>query len=145
MSLNDYNLKAINDIYNNANLALLSISDLLPNVKDKSFIEELKYQHEGYERFIGEASAYMKANGIKPEETGFFQKSMMKMSIKMKSMINGSVNHLADMMIQGTVMGINELTAMKNEESNLSPEIKEYLTRLLALEENYNERLKKFL
>ena len=49
------------------------------------------------------------------------------------------------MMINGTVMGINELTAMKNESKNLKPEIEELLTKLLKLEEEYEQRLKKYL
>ena len=63
----------------------------------------------------------------------------------MKTLINSSKNQVAEMMINGTVMGINELTAMKNESSVLDDEVKSYVEKLLELEENYNERLKKFL
>ena len=49
------------------------------------------------------------------------------------------------MMINGTVMGINELTAMKNEGQNLEPEILDLLNKLLSLEEEYEQKLKKFL
>jgi hypothetical protein len=49
------------------------------------------------------------------------------------------------MMIKGTVMGITELTAMKNEQTNLDTGVVELLDELLALEEDYEERLKKFL
>ena len=49
------------------------------------------------------------------------------------------------MMIKGTVMGINELSAMKNESSNLDEKVKDFVLELLQLEENYNENFKKFL
>ena len=63
----------------------------------------------------------------------------------MKTFFNNSKNQVAEMMINGTVMGINELTAMKNESSNLDDSVKELLNELLEKEEHYEQRLKKFL
>ena len=63
----------------------------------------------------------------------------------MKLLFSNSKNQIADMMIQGTTMGIIELTAMKNESSNLSEDVANAIDKLLRLEEEYLERLKKFL
>ena len=63
----------------------------------------------------------------------------------MKTLFNSSRNQVAEMMINGTVMGINELTAMKNESSNLNEEINSILEDLLSIEEEYEQRLKKYL
>ena len=63
----------------------------------------------------------------------------------MQSMINNSRNQVAEMMINGTVMGINELTAMKNEHENLDEGVLNLLNKLLELEEEYEQRLKKYL
>ena len=143
--MNDYNVKAITDIYKNAHIALQSISDLLPAVEDDDIKNELKDQYEGSEKLIGEISTFMAKNGIEPKDVNMFKKAMLWSSIKMKTMFNNSRNQVAEMMINGTVMGVNELTAMKNEGVNLDEEVKDYLTRLLSLEENYQERLKKYL
>jgi hypothetical protein len=66
-------------------------------------------------------------------------------SIKMKTMMNNSRNQVAEMMINGTTMGINELTAMKNEGNNLKKEVLNYVEKLLSLEIDYEQRLRKFL
>lgn len=145
MTEKDYNKKAVNDVYKNAHIALQSISDLLPEVEDEGLKKELKEQYEGYEKIIGEISTFMAENGIEPQDIGAFKKAMLWSSIKMKTMMNGSRNQIADMMINGTVMGINELTAMKNERSNLDENVLKHLTALLELEEEYEQRLKKFL
>ena len=63
----------------------------------------------------------------------------------MKTLFNNSRNQVAEMMINGTVMGINELTAMKNEGTNLDEGVLSLLEELLSLEEEYEQRLKKFL
>ncbi len=145
MNINDYEIKAINDVYKNAHIALQSISDLLPSVEDEELKSELKNQYEGYEKVIGKISSFMVEKGLEAKDINPFKKAMLWGSIKMKTMINNSRNQIAEMMINGTVMGINELTAMKNEENTLSEEIAPYLDELLALEEEYEQRLKKFL
>ncbi len=145
MSNKDYNEKAINDVYKNAHLALQSISDILPSVEDTELKTELGEEYEGYEKAIGEISTFMAEKRIKPKDVGKFKKAMMWGSIKMKTMINNSKNQIADMMIKGTVMGITELTAMKNESENLDEEVKNQILSLLSLEESYEENLKKFL
>ena len=145
MQFNEYNQKALNDIYKNAHIALQSISDLLPAVDDEGIKKELQEEYEGYEKIIGNLSTFMAENGIEPQDVNPFKKAMLWSSIKMKTMINNSKNQVAEMMINGTVMGINELTAMKNESKNIDDEILSLLDDLLSLEEEYEQRLKKFL
>ena len=145
MKLNEYNTRAINDVYKNAHIALQSISDLLPEVDDENVKKELQDQYDGYERVIGKISSFMREKNIEPKDIGAFKKAMMWGSIKMKTMFNNSNNQVAEMMIKGTVMGITELTAMKNEQSNLDQDVVDLLDELLSLEEEYEERLKKYL
>lgn len=145
MEASNFNGKAINDVYKNAHLALQSISDILPSVEDDELKKELREQYEGYEKIIGEISTYMAEKGVEPKDVNFFKKAMMYGSIKMKTVMNNSRNQIADMMIKGTVMGISELTAMKNENTNLDQDVLNFVEKLLALEEEYEQRLKKFL
>lgn len=145
MSINEYNVKAINDVYKNAHIALQSISDVLPSVKDENLVAELKEQYDGYDNVIGKISSYMAKEGLEPKDVNPIKKAMLWTSIKMKTIFNDSTNQIAEMMINGTVMGINELVAMQNEKSNLKPEIAELVDELTALEEKYEQNLKKFL
>lgn len=145
MQFNDYNVKAVNDVYKNAHIALQSISDLLPSVDDEELKKELQEEYEGYEKLIGEISAFMTENGIDPKDINPIKKAMMWSGIKMNTLFDNSRTHIAEIMIKGTVMGITELTAMKNESVNLDEKIIENIDKLLALEEDYEQRLKKFL
>lgn len=142
---NNYNEKAINDAYKNAHIALQSISDLLPEVEDEGLKQELQEEYEGYEKIIGEISSLMANKGITPKDINPLKKAMLWSSIKMKTLFNNSKNQEAEMMINGTVMGINELTAMVNEQNNLDPEILQKIKALLELEEKYEQKLKAFL
>ncbi len=145
MNKNEYEKKAVNDVYKNAHIALFSISGLMPAVKDNGIKKELKSQYEGYEKFVGNVSSYMAENGIEPKEINPLQKAFMWSSIKMKTLTDKSRNRIAELMIKGTVTGITELTAMKNEKGNFSEETVAFIEDLLTLEESYEKKLKKYL
>ncbi len=142
---NDYNIKAINDAYKNAHIAMQSISDLLPEVKDEGLKKELNEEFKGYESHINDISGFMKENNLEPQDINAFKKAIMKGSIKMKTFFNDSKNQIADMMLKGTVMGINELSQMMNEKENLCDNVKILISDLLKTEESYEKRLRKYL
>lgn len=145
MEAENINAKALNDVYKNAHIALQSISDILPSAEDEELRKELNEQYEGYEKIVGEISLYMAEKNIEPKDINMLKKAAMWSSIKMKTMVDNSRNNIADMMIKGTVTGINELTAMKNESANFDPEVTEFIEKLLKLENDYQENLKKYL
>ena len=138
--------EALAEIYRNANYAMVSIEDILPEVEHQGLKEELRVQHDGYSQISAKAAKLAKDKGLEMKETGAFQKAMMWSSIKMSTMFDGSRNHIAEMMVRGTVMGI---TALKSTQSELpidpDKEIESLLLELVKLEEEYEKRLKEFL
>ena len=90
--MNDYNIKAINDAYKNAHIALQSISDLLPEVEDEEIKKHLQEEYDGYEKIIGELSSFMAEKKIEPKDINGFKKAMLFSSIKMKTLFNKSRN-----------------------------------------------------
>ena len=138
--------EALAEIYRNTNLAMQSIEDILPEVDNDGMTKELRSQHEGYAQIGSKAAKIAKDKGIALKEPGVFKKAMMWSSIKMSAMMDGSKNHIAEMMIRGTVMGI---TALRTTQTDLpiepDPEVEKLLTELIDLEETYEKRLKEFL
>ena len=134
------------EIYRNAELALQSINDIMPQVDDHETREELSRQHEEYEKFSSRACAIAKDLGIDLKEPNPFKKMMMWGSIKMNTLTDNSRSHIAEMMIQGTVMGITALkTSLSDSEGYGDGEIIELLRELITLEEDFEKRLKEFL
>ena len=138
--------EALAEIYRNAQLALQSIADILPQVDAYNIQNELKAQHETYEHFSAKATMLAKDLGIELKEPNPFKKAMMWGSIKMNSMMNNSPSHIAEMMVQGTVMGI---TALKTTAGEISPEGNEQIIALLdemiEKEEEFEKRWKELL
>ena len=83
---------------------------------------------------------------MEPKDINPLKKAMIWSSIKMNTLADKSKSHMADMMVQGTVMGIVELTQLKNESGSvLNEDVLDFADRLLALEEGYEEKLKTYL
>jgi hypothetical protein len=138
------NQHALNEMFQNAHIAMQSISNLSPEVEDSDMKEEILFEYDEYQKFIGELSRYMEENGLKREDVGVMKKAMLWGSIKMKTLTGADKSKVADMLIKGATMGITELTSLKND-GKLEPEVDEYLNKLLEIEESSVERLKRFL
>lgn len=136
----------IAEIYRNAQLALTSISDILPEVDDVHIKEEILRQHEEYEKVCSEASALAHKFDVELKEPNPVKKAMMWSAIKMGAANDNSAQNIAQMMIRGTVTGITSLrTSLTDGEKFMDPEVKKLLTDLIDLEDGFEEKLKSFL
>lgn len=134
------------EIYRNAQLALESISDILPEIEDEEIKREIMTEHEEYERICGSAASLAKNYGLELKEPNPMKKAMMWSAIKMNTASDNSPQHIAEMMIKGTVNGITCLkTSLTDGEKIMDSEIKKLLSELISLEEGFEKKLKKFL
>ena len=134
------------EIYRNAQLALQSIADILPQVDDEEVKAELSAQHEEYEKFSAKAAMLAKDKGLEVKDPGMFKKMMMWGSIKMNSMMDNSRAHIADMMLQGTLMGITALRKSASETCiEGADDVLELLDEMIAAEERFEKKWKEYL
>ena len=140
------NEEILAEIYRNCQLALTSIADILPAIEDEKIKAEILRQHEEYEKISAKAAVIAKNKGLEIKEPNPLKKAMMWGSIKMNTLMDNSTPHIAEMMIQGTVMGITALkTSLSDSEGYGDSEIIELLKELICLEEDFEKRLKEFL
>lgn len=135
------------EIHRNCQLALQSISDILPETDDTELREELMRQHEEYERIGGQAAILARNKAIELKNPGPFKKAMMWSSIKMNTMKDDSRAHIAEMMVQGTVMGITALKTTLGEmsEDYADEDIKALAQELLHAEEQFEKKWKSLI
>lgn len=134
------------EVYRNCQLALESISDVLTEVEDAALKEEILRQHEEYEKISSKAAVLAKDKALEVKEPNPVKKAMMWTSVKMNTLADNSRSHIADMMIQGTVMGLTSLKTSYGERPvNDDEEISALANELISLEERFEERLKTYL
>ena len=140
------NSETLSEIYRNTQLAIQSISDILPEIEDENIKEEILREHEEYEKICAAATLIAKKNGQELKDPNPLKKAMMWSSIKMNTMTDKSTQHIADMMIQGTVMGITSLKKTQTDSRGLlDSEVDSLLKELISLEEGFERKLKAFL
>ena len=134
------------EIYRNAQLALQSISNILPQVEDAEIRAELVSQHEEYEKISSKATQLSKDLGYEVKEPNPFKKMMMWGSIKINSLTDNSRSHIAEMMVQGTVMGITALKSSAGDTfADADPDVTALLHEFIELEEAFEKKLKEYL
>ena len=138
--------EALAEIYRNAQLAITSIVDIMPQVEDEEIKNELSFQHEEYERISAKAAMLARDKNIDLKEPNIMKKAMMWGSIKMSTLTDNSRAHIAEMMTQGTVMGI---TALKRTASEMplegDPEIIALVDEMIKMEEQFEKKWKEYL
>ena len=122
------------EIYRNAQLALTSISDVLPEVDDVGIKEEILRQHEEYEKICSQAAELAHKFDVELKEPNPVKKAMMWSAIKMGTANDNSAQNVAQMMIRGTVTGLTSLkTSLTDGEKVMDEEIKKLLCNLIDL------------
>lgn len=135
----------LKNCYKNAQMALVSLDDVIPKAQGKLKTELLE-ERDGYEKLITEAAVLSEKIGIKLDDVGGMKKSMLAASIKMKTMLDDSDSHVAEMTLKGTVMGVTELIRDISENSAfLDKQVLELLQKFREFEENCEEKLKNYL
>lgn len=135
----------VNTIYQNLSTALKSIDEILKLTKDEKLKSELSAEKQKYTEFKNALLNVCLDLKIKPKDNNIFEKARLYTSIKMTTITDKSTRHLAEMMLIGTVMGT--LTCYKDlcDYKNLNNKLYDMLNKLLNLEEENFNNLKKFL
>ncbi len=138
--------EALAEIYRNAQLALQSISNILPAVENEKLKEELSRQHEAYEQYSAKASVLARDRGLELKEPNPMKKMMMWGSIKMSTLKDNSCAHIAEMMVQGTVMGITALRATQGDlPTDGNENILSLIDEMIAAEEEFEKIWKSYI
>ena len=134
-------------IYENVKMGADSIINLLPKVEDSRLKSDMSVQLSGYEKFASQARSELKEMGIEAEEKGLMTKTMARVGMEFSTMMDTSLSHIAEMMIQGSNMGIVEMNKCINacERGGCEGGAVSLARDIVAFEEQNLERMKKYL
>ena len=137
----------LNAIYKNVKMAGDSLIDLMPKVKDEKLKGEMTVQLSTYEAFASRAAKLLGDEGVKPEDESFLTKMGAKMGCMMNTMRDSTTSHLAEMIIEGATMGMNDMYKQIREAENTDASEKalRLAREVCAYEERTIEEMKSFL
>ena len=137
----------LQEVFRNVRMASDSLLNILPKVHDDAFRSELTVQISAYEAFASRTVKLMEQEGVKPTDENTIAKLSAKMGIFWNTVKDPSLPHLAQMILEGTTMGIGEtLRAIHNAETDGASEDVLRLARdVNSYQEKIAEDMKKYL
>lgn len=139
------NAELLNFIYQNSQMGVDTINQLIDIVEDKEFIKHLEFQYREYKEIHSAAKSMLNKNGYDEKGIGAFEKVRTYLMINIQTLTDKSSSHIAEMLIIGSNMGV--INAVKNikKYNGAEKDIISLMERLLRFEENNIQQLKKFL
>lgn len=141
----DTNRYILNELNKGIKMGIDSISNVSQKVQDGRFKEDLKYQYDEYNKILNEVNNELTNYDDFPKELNPMQKAMGWMGVEMNTLNDKSNSKIAELMIQGTNMGIIEGVKLLNQNPDADKEVKYTLNKFIKFQENTIEQLKKYL
>ena len=145
MRKDDENTEFLKQIYKNAQMGCLTLEKITAMTDDDNFRNMLQTQLDGYKEIFHKAENALDEKERPAKGVTVAQEMSTKMMINMNTMSDKSPSHLSQMLIQGSTMGIIDMTKGLQNYDGLQPDTRQLGTSLLKSEEAYVENLKKFL
>ena len=140
------NINALDEVNKGACMGMDAIDDILDKVEDNKLKNLLDKQYQFYKDIKEDIKdIYNKYNSTdNPHETSVMNKVMTWSGINMKTMKDHSNSNIAELLLQGTNMGIIEGRRILNKKK-INSDVEKIISLFVKKQEKYVEDLKEFL
>lgn len=140
------NVELLNYIHQNAEMGQDSINRLLEIVDNGDFKNMLRHQFKEYKHVFDESEIMLNDFNKDAKSVGKMPKMATYIMINMKTLTDKSPDHIAEMLIQGSIMGIIQITRrLKEYDGEAEEDLVKFAKRLLKMEEENIRDCLKFL
>ena len=145
MSKEENEVNVLDELNKGACMGVDAINFIMDKVKDDGLRQELNRQYEKYKGISEKINElYPEYSDKHPHETSTMNKAMTWYGIEMKTFMDDSTSKLAELLMQGTNMGIIEGRRLLNHKGT-EPEVHALVQEYVAMQEDAVEKLKAFL
>ena len=139
------NVEIAKSVFKNSQMGVETISTLVKVVKDEKMLEELYSELGEYKRINDRARDTLLNFGQQPESINPAAKASADISVKMNTLIDKTPSHVAEMMMQGNMMGVIKCIKIIKEHPKADKTCLSLANDLLKHEESNITQLKRFL
>ena len=148
MIMESENKNVLDEVNKGCAMGMDAIKDILPKVTNDKFSTVLNGEYDKYKKIhkrIEDIYTNYAPSYEEPTETSKMNKFMTEMMVNMKTMTDNSDSKLAELLLQGTNMGIIEGRKLLNNKSDLDEGVLNILKDFITMQEDSVETLKKYL
>lgn len=135
----------LNHIYQTAEMGWEGIQSVLKYADEPKLVSALNSQLTEYERLQNDAGAILHSRGEPPKGLGPVAKASSEVMGAMKAMADRSATNIAEMMIQGSTMGVTKSLRTIRDCDVKDDGVRRLADRLLKTEQANIEEMKRFL
>ncbi len=145
MSKNENEVNALDELSKGACMGRDAIHFILDKVEDDALKKELDNQYNKYREVQDRIEElYPEYSSKEPHKTSAMNKAMTWYGIEMKTLTDKSTSKIAELLLEGTNMGIIEGRKLLNHK-DVDEEIHSLIQEYVDMQENAVEKLKQFL
>ncbi len=138
-------INVLDELNKGATMGMDAIEFIMNKVTDEKLKRELKIQYDKYEDISKKVcKIYPKYSKKEPHKTNLMNQAMTWYGIEMNTMMDNTTSKLAELLLQGTNMGIIEGRRLLNGKET-TEEVDALLEEYVDMQEDAVENLKTFL
>ena len=138
-------INVLDELNKGACMGMDAIHFIIDKVEDEEFHKELERQYNGYKKISDRiCELYPEYSNDEPHETNAMNKVMTWYGIEMKTLLDNSNSKIAELLLQGTNMGIIEGRKLLNNK-NTDKDVEKLVSEYVKNQEEAVEKLKQFL
>ena len=137
----------LEELEKDVHMATLALNNIMPKVKNSDLSAEFVKELGKYSEYSDQISKMIRDAGGEPKDANVFSKITSKVGIEMNTLTDPTDEHIAQMAIEGTTMGITDIIRQLRdfENSNCSEEALSLAREIVSYQEKTVEKLKSFL
>lgn len=144
--MDKHNLNILDEVNKGATMGMNAISYVFKKVTNDEFKVVLDTEYSKYKKISKRVNDLYSAYSDKvPHEANVMNKMMTWYGIQMNTMMDDTTSKLAELLMQGTNMGIIEGRRLLNQNSVLESDVENILNDFIVMQEDSVETLKKYL
>nr|WP_317284086.1 hypothetical protein [uncultured Sellimonas sp.] len=137
--------KLLNFVYQNSQMGMDTISQIVEIAEDENLKECLEKQKEKYKEFHQEAAKLLNEYGHDEQSISMFDKLKTYFMINIQTVKDKSASHLAQMLIEGSSMGVTNALQDIRKYEDADTDAVRLMRKLYKFEEDNVEKYKQFL
>lgn len=143
--VNNDTIELLKECDQGVKMGIEAIDEVLPRVEDENLKKILNEYNIRHEELKDELEVLLKGAGLRGEEPNLMAKGMSALKTNFKMMLNDSDKTVADLMTDGCDMGIKSLNKYLNQYAAAEESVKDITKKIIKVEEDFEESLKKYL
>ena len=141
----DKNVEALKEVCKGVKMGMDAIEYVSNKVESEDFGDYLKHESSMYNNILDKVDDAFSNYGVEPNDASLGSKAMLWYGVQMNTLTDKSNSKIAELLIQGTTMGIVEGKRILNANHDLDTDVKNLLTDFVKFQEESVESLKEYL